>query len=201
MRTTTDNPYLFQMVKEAVDITEAARRYGLDPDRKGWCCCPFHNEKTASFHLHNQRFACFGCGVKGDVIDLVAGIRGIDPLEAVRELNVAFRLGIDLDAPVDTTALARAREVREKRERFKRWRNEVARIITGRLRDLRLAIVHGATSDRAAGVSDRCARAMTEIDQIEYYFNIVAFGEEAEVKGAAPVLDAVAARIRKEGQL
>ena len=201
MRATTDNPYLFQTVKEAVDITEAARRYGLDPDRKGWCCCPFHNEKTASFHLHNQRYRCFGCNASGDVIDLVAGIRGIDPLEAVRELNAAFGLGIDLDAPVDAAARASARAEREKRERFKRWREETTRTISGRYRDLHLAIVHGATSDRAAGVSDRCARAMTEIEQIEYYFNIAAFGEDDEVRQAAPVLNAVAARIRKEGQL
>lgn len=37
-----------------------------------WFLCPFHDEKSASFHirLHEQDFKCFGCGAGGDVIDL-----------------------------------------------------------------------------------------------------------------------------------
>lgn len=187
---------MFQTVKSVVDIVDVARHYGLDPDRKGWCRCPFHGEKTASFHLYNQRYRCFGCGASGDAIDLVAAMRNEDPLEAVRELNAVLGLGIDLDAPVDTTELAKARAERERRERFKRWRGETVRIISDHHRDLHRTIVHGAANS-AAEISDRCARALVEIAQVEYYANLSAFGEEDEVRAAAPVLDAVVNRIKR----
>ncbi|HSO48590.1 MAG TPA: CHC2 zinc finger domain-containing protein, partial [Rhizobiaceae bacterium] len=33
-----------------------------------WACCPFHGEKSPSFHAENRkgRYHCFGCGVSGD---------------------------------------------------------------------------------------------------------------------------------------
>ncbi len=33
-----------------------------------WACCPFHGEKTPSFHCEDKkgRYHCFGCGVSGD---------------------------------------------------------------------------------------------------------------------------------------
>jgi len=39
-------------------------------------CCPFHKEATASFMIkeHTNRFQCFGCGAKGDIIDYVTRI-------------------------------------------------------------------------------------------------------------------------------
>ena len=40
--------------------------------------CPFHAEKTASFHVDPERrtFHCFGCGEKGDAFDWVIKLRG-----------------------------------------------------------------------------------------------------------------------------
>jgi len=31
-------------------------------------CCPFHAEKTGSFHVYEKRYYCYGCGAKGDAI-------------------------------------------------------------------------------------------------------------------------------------
>ena len=39
-------PEIFARLTEAIPMQAAAERYGLHPDRRGWCCCPFHNEKT-----------------------------------------------------------------------------------------------------------------------------------------------------------
>ena len=48
-------------------------------------CCPFHTEKTPSFHVYpDNSYHCFGCGAHGDVIDFVAGIEHIEPAEAIR---------------------------------------------------------------------------------------------------------------------
>ncbi|MEP2736742.1 MAG: CHC2 zinc finger domain-containing protein [Erythrobacter sp.] len=59
--------------------------------RKGseWSgCCPFHDEKTASFTIYSgaERFQCFGCGAQGDVIDFVAAIDGCSVTDAARKL-------------------------------------------------------------------------------------------------------------------
>lgn len=58
--------------------------------------CPFHEEKTASFHVTPARgyFHCFGCGEGGDVFDFVQKINNISFSEAVELL--ADRCGVQL---------------------------------------------------------------------------------------------------------
>src|ERR1039458_7979811 len=50
--------------------------------------CPFHTEKTGSFSVSvtSQRYYCFGCQAKGDVIGFVMEIEGIPFYEALKEL-------------------------------------------------------------------------------------------------------------------
>ncbi len=56
--------------------------------------CPFHQEKTPSFHVSPQRqtFHCFGCGVGGSVFRFVMDYEHVDFPSAVRKL--AGRVGI-----------------------------------------------------------------------------------------------------------
>jgi len=56
--------------------------------------CPFHQEKTPSFHVSPQRqtFHCFGCGVGGSVFRFVMDYEHVDFPSAVRKL--AARVGI-----------------------------------------------------------------------------------------------------------
>ncbi len=73
--------------------------------------CPFHGEKTPSFHVHPDKgfFKCFGCGAGGDVIAFVSKLENVAFPEAVRML--AARAGIEL-APEDAQS-ARRRTERE----------------------------------------------------------------------------------------
>lgn len=85
-------------VKRAVDILEVVSSY-LPLKRKGnswWACCPFHEEKTPSFHVlpEKQFFKCFGCQKKGTAIDFVMEQEKVDYPEAVRIL--AQKSGITL---------------------------------------------------------------------------------------------------------
>ncbi len=56
--------------------------------------CPFHSEKTPSFHVYheNQSFYCFGCGAGGDVISFIMRIENLGYIEALKFL--AERAGI-----------------------------------------------------------------------------------------------------------
>ena len=51
-------------------------------------CCPFHKEKTPSFHVNPQRqiFKCFGCGAGGNVFKFLQLYEGMDFLTAVKAL-------------------------------------------------------------------------------------------------------------------
>ncbi len=58
--------------------------------------CPFHGEKTPSFHISQdkQLFHCFGCGASGNLVQFVMRIEGLDFVEALKVL--ADRAGIVL---------------------------------------------------------------------------------------------------------
>ncbi len=53
-----------------------------------WACCPFHGEKTPSFHAENRkgRYHCFGCGVSGDHFTFLVEQEGLSFPEAVAQL-------------------------------------------------------------------------------------------------------------------
>lgn len=53
-----------------------------------WACCPFHGEKSASFHCEDRkgRYHCFGCGVSGDVFRWMTDRQGMSFGEAVEAL-------------------------------------------------------------------------------------------------------------------
>ncbi|AXW83972.1 DNA primase [Anaplasma marginale] len=60
--------------------------------------CPFHSEKTPSFHVNcsNDMFYCFGCGVHGDVVQFVSDIDGLSFREAIEYLAQVY--GVSLPA-------------------------------------------------------------------------------------------------------
>jgi DNA primase len=73
--------------------------------------CPFHAEKTPSFHVHPDRgfFKCFGCNAGGDAIAFYRQIENVTFPEAARVL--AKRVGIELEP--ETPAAARVRSEKE----------------------------------------------------------------------------------------
>jgi hypothetical protein len=56
------------------------------------CLCPLHNEDTPSFHYNKTKnaFYCFGCGVGGGTVELVAAIEGITKENAAAKLLLDF---------------------------------------------------------------------------------------------------------------
>jgi DNA primase len=95
---------LLQVVQERVALRRAGSGY------KG--LCPFHTEKTPSFHVHPDRgfFHCFGCGAGGDVFTFVELADRLTFPEAVRQL--AARVGLPVPDPSEPTDEA-ARQERE----------------------------------------------------------------------------------------
>lgn len=65
-------------IKRTVSMQEVVSGYGIRIDRKGFCCCPFHKEKTASMKIYKDSYNCFGCGANGDVFSFVMEMNGCD---------------------------------------------------------------------------------------------------------------------------
>jgi DNA primase len=89
----------FDLVKERVDIVQLVQESGTALRRSGRTyvgLCPFHAEKTPSFHVDPERrtFKCFGCSEGGDVFDWVMKRENVDKADALRQL--AERAGVQL---------------------------------------------------------------------------------------------------------
>jgi DNA primase len=105
-----------ESVQNSTDIISIVGEYTKLEKRSGndwWGCCPFHNEKTASFHVDGDKkfYYCFGCHAGGDVIKFVMEMEKISYTDAIRSL--AKKAGIEVvyadgqlpDTHDDTSAL------------------------------------------------------------------------------------------------
>lgn len=85
-------------VRGAADIVEVVEDYvKLKRSGRSWKgLCPFHDERTPSFHVTPDLdiYKCFGCGASGDVFNFVMEIEGVGFVEAMRSL--ADRFGVSL---------------------------------------------------------------------------------------------------------
>ena len=116
---------VFEAVKQSVTLREAAQMYGIEVNRSGMACCPFHDDKNPSMKLNEEYFYCFGCGATGDVIDFTARLYNLSPKEAAEKLAQDFGLAYDSQAP------PRRRHVRQKSEaqKFKEDRDHAFRVL------------------------------------------------------------------------
>ena len=108
-----------QQVRAQTDILAVVQGY-VPLKRKGnryWGCCPFHNEKTASFSVvpADGFFYCFGCHAGGDAFKFVSLMEHITPFEAI--LRQAEQLGIEKpEQKRDPREEARLRELDDLRK-------------------------------------------------------------------------------------
>jgi DNA primase len=86
------------VISRTTRLTKAGREFKA--------CCPFHDEKTPSFTVSDEKgfYHCFGCGAHGDVIRWMTDQRGLAFMDAVREL--ATEAGMELPAPDPRAAKA-----------------------------------------------------------------------------------------------
>ena len=86
---------IFEIVKENVNLREAAELYGIDVNRYGKALCSFHNDRHPSLYVADDHYYCFACGEHGDVIDFVGRLFQLSPYDAARKLMADFHLSPD----------------------------------------------------------------------------------------------------------
>ena len=84
-----DNSFTDELRQRLSIVDVISRRVPLV--KKGqnfWGCCPFHNEKTPSFSVSEDKgfYHCFGCGEHGDIISFVMKSENVDFKTAISEL-------------------------------------------------------------------------------------------------------------------
>jgi DNA primase len=84
---------LSPVVGRRVKLVRAGREW------KG--CCPFHNEKTPSFYVNDDKgfYHCFGCGAHGDVIRFLTEQEGLGFVDAVKQLAGQAGMDVPADSP------------------------------------------------------------------------------------------------------
>ncbi|QDX24969.1 DNA primase [Sphingomonas suaedae] len=98
---------LSALIGRSVKITRAGREYKA--------CCPFHNEKTPSFTINDEKgfYHCFGCGAHGDAIRWMTEHNGLPFIDAVKELAQAASLDMPADDPRAAQRAERAKGLHE----------------------------------------------------------------------------------------
>ncbi|MBR57466.1 MAG: DNA primase [Myxococcales bacterium] len=94
VREVVDRTDLLKLIGSYVELKKAGASY------KG--LCPFHQEKTPSFHVHPDRgyYHCFGCQRGGDAIRFVTELHGYSFVDAVTDL--ASRAGLEVPTQQDS---------------------------------------------------------------------------------------------------
>lgn len=108
-----------EKIKSMVSMPEMMEQYGFRLDKEGFCKCPFHSERSASFKAYpGQRgYYCFGCGAHGSVIDFVMLYFGLSFKDSLAKINEDFSLGLPISEKLD-----RRKQLEMNRQAFMRKR-------------------------------------------------------------------------------
>ena len=194
---------IYETIKAAVPVKQAAEHYGLKASRNGMACCPFHNDRHPSLKLNEDYFFCFGCGAKGDVIDFVARLFDLSSYEAAQKLAADF--GLDPKPP------AAAALPKPKHPYIRQFREDEMlcfRVLTDYLHLFEHSNVRYAPKTPDDALDDRFVEACQMLDYIEYLADILTVGDleervavvdELMKEGKIAFLRDYVARKRKEG--
>lgn len=106
---------LSDIVGRKVRLTRAGREF------KG--CCPFHNEKTPSFYVNDDKqfYHCFGCGAHGDVIGFAMQHDNLSFIEAIEALASEANLPVPQQTPQEIEKAKEEKSLYSLMEDATRW--------------------------------------------------------------------------------
>ena len=163
---------MYETIKAAVSVKQAAEHYGLKVNRNGMACCPFHHDRHPSLKLNEDYFFCFGCGAKGDVSDLAARLFDLSSYEAAQKLAADFGISTE-------PGQAAAASCKPKRPHIRQFREDEMlcfRVLTDYLHLLEDWKVRYAPKTPDEPYDDRFVEALQMHCHIEYMADILTMG-------------------------
>lgn len=88
-----DRTLLSALIQKTVPLKKKGKEWSA--------CCPFHNEKSPSFTVNDEKgfYHCFGCGAHGDAIRWMTDHNGMQFIDAVKELALAAGMEVPASDP------------------------------------------------------------------------------------------------------
>lgn len=104
---------LVDVIGRRIPLKKAGRSYKA--------CCPFHNEKTPSFNVNQQKgfYHCFGCGASGDALRFIMDYEHLDFVSAVEVL--AAEMGLSVPRERASKEVIQARKQQQKKQLEGLW--------------------------------------------------------------------------------
>ena len=168
---------IFEIVKENVNLREAAELYGIDVNRYGKALCPFHNDRHPSLYVADDHYHCFACGEHGDVIDFVSKLFRLSLYDAAQKLAADFHL--TPDKPPSAAAL-HAKRIRTEAQQLRENERLCFSVLSDYARVLRDWKVRYAPKLSYEPVHARFVEACRNLDRTEYYLDILCAGDSYE---------------------
>ena len=167
---------IYETIKAAISVKQAAEHYGLKASRNGMACCPFHNDRHPSLKLNEDYFFCFGCGAKGDVINLVARLFDLSGYETAQKLAADFGISTEPGQAVGASCKPKRPHIRQFRE------DEMlcSRVLTDYLHLLEDWKVQYAPKTPGDEWDDRFVEACQMHCHIEYMADVLTVGDLEE---------------------
>jgi DNA primase len=124
----TFHPSLLEEIRNRLPLSGivGARVRMVRAGREFKGCCPFHNEKTPSFYVNDDKqfFHCFGCGAHGDVIGFTMRHDRLSFPEAVENLAAQAGLQVPRDTPVEREKFDAEKRLYQLLDRANAWFEE-----------------------------------------------------------------------------
>ena len=171
---------VFETIKAAVTLRQAAEHYGLWVLPNGMTCCPFHEDRHPSLKLNEDFFYCFGGGTSGDVIDFAARLFGISLRDAAKKLAEDF--GINPRTPVQSDISNCHAEPSHDRERL------CIRILQEYLRYLRIWQLRYRPEEPGDKFHPRFAEAMKALPTVNHLLDCLLGNDLLLARQTAEVL-------------
>ena len=165
---------IFETVKAAVTLRQAADYYGLKVNRSSMACCPFHDDRHPSLKLNEDYFYCFG-GAKGDVIDFVARLLDLSAYEAAQRLAADF--GLDTSRP---SVVAQVKKYRPRVNQLKRDENFCMNVLSGYLHLLEDWKEQYAPEAPEGELDERFVEACHKLEYVEYLNDLLLMSDQEE---------------------
>ena len=168
---------IFEIVKENVNLREAAELYGIDVNRYSKALCLFHNDRHPSLYVADDHYYCFACGGHGDVIDFVSKLFRLSLYDAAQKLAADFRL--TPDKPPSAAAL-HAKRIRTEAQQLRETEQLCFSVLSDYAHVLRDWKVRYAPQLPDQPVHARFVEACHKLDETEYYLDILCAGDSHE---------------------
>ena len=168
---------IFEIIKENVNLREAAERYGVEVNHYGMALCPFHNDRHPSLYVADDHYHCFACGEHGDVIDFVSKLFHLSLYDAAQKLAADFQL--TPDKPPSAAAL-HAKRVQTEAQQLRENERLCFSVLSDYARVLRDWKVRYAPQSPDEPVHARFVEACHKLDQTEYHLDILCAGDSPE---------------------